>query len=105
MVNRAATLASLLVGMGPYKFNSFCQHLDMSGLAQKSFNKHASHFYNKNEALVDHFSHRGRSSNLLTWNALKKPGVLFSQFRCHQEGDKCFFVVLSFSHFWFNLSG
>ena len=35
MVNKAATLASLLVGMGPYKFNSFCQDLDMPGLAQK----------------------------------------------------------------------
>ena len=49
----------------------------MPGLAQKKFNKHASHFYNINEALVDHFSHRGRSSSLLTWNALKTPGVLF----------------------------
>ena len=77
MVNKAATLASLLVGMGPYKFNSFCQHLDMPGFALKSFNKHASCFYNKNEALVDHFSHRGRISSLLTWNALTKPGVLF----------------------------
>ena len=35
MVNKAATLVSLLVGMGPYKFNSFCQHLDMPGLTQK----------------------------------------------------------------------
>ena len=44
MVNKAATLASLLLDMGPYKFNSFCQHLDMPGLHQKSFNKHASRF-------------------------------------------------------------
>ncbi|GFO12967.1 hypothetical protein PoB_003947200 [Plakobranchus ocellatus] len=53
VVHEAVVMASLMSGMGPYSFNSFCEYMEMPGLHQKTFNKFAKRIYSQNERLGD----------------------------------------------------
>ncbi|KAK3701973.1 hypothetical protein RRG08_017863 [Elysia crispata] len=62
----------------------------MPGLHQKSFNKYASRFYDKNEALADHFSHK---TLLILNEAHRKIGL-------QPDADNCLQIAVSFDGFW-----
>ncbi|GFO27487.1 hypothetical protein PoB_005399200 [Plakobranchus ocellatus] len=55
-VNKSAVFASLQVGLGPCRFNNFCQHMDMPGLHHSSFNKHAKDIYDERDTIADSVS-------------------------------------------------
>ncbi|GFS01778.1 hypothetical protein ElyMa_006430500 [Elysia marginata] len=48
-VNESAVSSSLLCGFGPYTFNKLCEHLDLPGIHQKSFNNRAKSFYDSSK--------------------------------------------------------
>ncbi|GFO14624.1 hypothetical protein PoB_004112900 [Plakobranchus ocellatus] len=51
VINEAATMSSLLAGMGPYSFRNFCEYMELPGVHPKTFNKIAKRLYSQNEVL------------------------------------------------------
>ncbi|GFO15278.1 hypothetical protein PoB_004178300, partial [Plakobranchus ocellatus] len=51
VIDEAATMSSLLAGMGPYSFRNFCEYMEPPGMHPKTFNKIAKRLYSQNEVL------------------------------------------------------
>ncbi|GFO07494.1 hypothetical protein PoB_003399900 [Plakobranchus ocellatus] len=89
-INKAATCASLQVGLGLYKFNNFCQFINMHGIDQKTFDKFASRMYEQNNYLADSVS---KTACEIIRQAYTKEGEV-------PDEDGCFEIAVSYDGSW-----